>query len=84
MTHIQLKVDNGPESSGVRTRVPQAHGGVRRCDRQNHPTAVLPTLPQQVPSHRTVLGNLGTALEWSPTGRYRNQAGMGEKHDLER
>ena len=29
MTHIQLKVDNGSESSGVRTQF-LAHGGVRR------------------------------------------------------
>ncbi|WP_254776394.1 hypothetical protein [Nitrosomonas sp. Nm34] len=63
MTHIQLKVDNGPESNGDAHPVPQAHGRVRRCDWQNHPTAVLSTIPQQVQSHRTRLGNLGTALE---------------------
>ncbi|SFI62491.1 hypothetical protein SAMN05428978_10211, partial [Nitrosomonas sp. Nm34] len=84
MTHIQLKVDNGPQSSGGAHPVPQAHGGVRWCDRQNYPTAVLSAIPQQVQSHRTRLGNLGTALGWSPTGGYRNHAGMGEKHDLER
>ncbi len=45
---IQIKVDNGPENSGVRTQFRMADGVMGRRDRQADSITVLSTLPQQV------------------------------------
>ena len=83
MTRLQLKVDNGPESSSVRTQLLKRMVEVRRRHGKNHSVAVPPAVPRQIRSHRTVLGRPGTALEWDHAGGYQNPVGMGARHDLE-
>lgn len=50
---------------------------------QANTVAVLPALPQQVYSHRAVLGHLSIALERDQVGRYGNDADVGQDDDLE-
>jgi hypothetical protein len=45
--------------------------------------AVLSALPQQISSHRAVLGYLGTAMEWDEADRCRDYVGVGQADDLE-
>lgn len=68
ITHIQLKVDNGPESSGVRTQFLKRM--VAFADDTGKVIQLLyyPPYPSQIQSHRTVLGHSGTALEWGYAG----------------
>jgi hypothetical protein len=77
-------VDNGPESSGMRTQFLKRM--VAFADDTGKVIQLLyyPPYLSQIQSYRTVLGHSGTALEWDHAGRCRNDAGMGEKHDLER
>ena len=81
---IQLKIDNGPESSGVRTQF--LNRAVQFADQIGKPIQLLyfPPLPQKVQSHRALLGHLGATLEWHEAGRCRNHARLGREHDLER
>jgi DDE family transposase len=45
---VQLKMDNGPESSGVRTQFLAPDGASGRYHWQTHPVALLPAVSQQV------------------------------------
>ena len=60
-----------------------AEGGVVRWHWQADSSAVLPTLPEEVESHRALLGHPGMALERDEVGGWRDDAGVGEKDDLE-
>jgi len=91
MPLIQLKVDNGPESSGVRTQF--LNRMVAWVDHIGKPLQLLyfppyhskynPIVGADFPKG-TLLGHPGAALEWLSTHQCPDDAGLGAEYDLER
>ena len=51
MARLQITMDNGPESSGIRTQFLHRMVQFAEPDWQTHPSAVFPALSQQIQSH---------------------------------
>lgn len=81
---LQLKVDNGSESSGVRTQFLKRM--VEFADLIGKPIQLLYYPPYHSKYNPTLalLGDFGTALEWGQTDGCTHYAPMGKKYDLER
>ena len=87
---LQLKVDNGPESSGIRTQFLKRM--VKFSDQIGKPIQLLyyppyhskynPIVGFAFPQG-TMLGNFGTTLERHSIEGCRDDAAMGAKYDLE-
>jgi hypothetical protein len=88
---LQLKVDNGPESSGIRTQFLKRI--VEFSDSIGKPIQLLyyppyhskynPIVGFAFPKG-TMLGDFGATLEWHSVEDCRDDAEMGTKYDLER
>jgi Rhodopirellula transposase DDE domain len=87
---LQLKVDNGPESSGVRTQFLKRM--VQFCDQIGKPIQLLyyppyhskynPIVGFALPKG-TLLGNSRTTLERYAAEGYWHHLGMGKQHGVE-
>ena len=82
--YCQLKLDNGSESSGVRTQFLKQM--VEFVDCIGKPIHLLYYPPYHSKYNPTlaVLGDFGKALEWSQADGCSNHAAVGKKYDLER
>jgi hypothetical protein len=88
-SRLQIKVDNGPESSGRRTQFLKRR--VEFTDYIGKPIQLLfspPPLSQQIQSGGAMLGyrsmgHSGKALEWRQVSGCGHDARMGQEHDLE-
>ena len=90
MPLIQLKVDNGPESSGVRTQF--LNRMVAWVDHIGKPLQLLyfpryhskynPIVGAAFPKGK-LLGHPGAALEWHSTPQRSDHADLGAEYDLE-
>jgi hypothetical protein len=80
---IQLKVDNGPESSGVRTQFLKRMVEFSDAIGKQIQLLYYPPYHSKYNPRRALLGNSGAALEWGQAHRCRNNVGMGSEHDLE-
>jgi hypothetical protein len=80
---IQIKMDNGPESSGRRTQFLSRM--VQLADRINKPLQLLyyPPYHSKYNPIERCWGDLGVAVEWDEADRCRDDAGVGEADDLE-
>jgi len=79
---LQFKVDNGPESSGVRRQFLKRM--VAMADEIKKPIQLLYYPPQQVQSYREMLGSFRATLEWSKTCGCQNYADVVKQYDMER
>jgi hypothetical protein len=88
---IQLKVDNSPESSRVRTQflnrlvawVDQIGKPFQRLYFSPYHSKYNPIVGFAFPKG-AMLGDFGATLEWSLSHRCRDDAGLGPEHDLEK
>ena len=80
---IQIKMDNGPESSGRRTQFLSRM--VQFADGINRPIHLLyyPPYHSKYNPIERCWGILELTMEWSQTARCRDDAGMGQEDDLE-
>ena len=80
---LQIKMDNGPESSGRRTQL--LHRMVQFADDINKPIQLLyyPPYHSKYKSNRAVLGYLGAEVEWDEADRCRDHVRVGQADDLE-
>jgi hypothetical protein len=76
---LQIKMDNGPASSGVRTQL--LHRMVQFADHIGKPIQLL----YYPPYHRKYnpMERSGGTLGWDEAGRCGGDAGMGQEYDLE-
>jgi Rhodopirellula transposase DDE domain len=84
ITTLLINLDNGPESHSRRTQF--MHRLVEFAQRY-HLTirlAYYPPYPSQVQPDREVLGDFGTALEWSLARFGGRRDPLCQHHDLER
>jgi hypothetical protein len=80
---LQIKMDNGPESSGVRTQF--LHRMVQFADAIGKPIQLLyyPPYHSKYNPIERCWGIFGGALERDEVGRCGDEAGMGQDYDLE-
>jgi Rhodopirellula transposase DDE domain len=86
-SHIKtllINLDNGPESHSRRTQFMQRLVEFAQRYHLTIRLAYYPPYPSQVQPDRAVLGDVGTALEWSPARFGGRGDPLCQHHDLER